>query len=109
MFFERSYISKLHLRIAVTFFLPGLALPLCILRIGYFASRILQLRLVRFCELIERFRDEREGEFDGADDEGHERVERAEREALRQDRVDVAKLSPARREAQLHPVAFGWS
>lgn len=67
------------------------------------------------CESIECFRDEREGEFDGTDNDGHEgherveRIERIERETLRQDRIDVAKLSPARGEAQLYPVTFGWS
>lgn len=64
----------------------------------YFSSR----------ELIERYRDEHEGEFDGADNKGHERLERAERQDLRQDRIDVAKLPPARGEVQLHPVALGW-
>lgn len=50
-------------------------------------------------------RDEREGEFYGADEER----ERAERQDLRQDRVDFAELSPARGEAQLHAVVPGRS
>lgn len=49
--------------------------------------------------------DEREGKFHGADEER----ERAEREALRQDCIDVAELPSARREAQLHSVAPGRS
>lgn len=49
--------------------------------------------------------DEREGKFYGADEER----EHAEREALRQDCVDVTELPSARGEAQLHSVLPGRS
>jgi len=66
-------------------------------------------KILFLCITIEHFRDEREGEFHGTDGEEHEHSERTERETVRQDRVNIAKLSSTGRKTQLYPVAFGWS
>jgi len=83
VFSERSYkLSCTYLRIAVTFFLLGSVALYFACRLRRVVNRTITARRI-LCELIENFRDEREGEFHGADDEEHERLERAEREALR--------------------------
>jgi len=83
----------------------------------YIASRILFDRAIAisavcqdFLWINEQFRDERERKLHGERYKlDGERYKCIEHETLRQDRVDVAKLSPAWGKVQLHSVAFGWS
>lgn len=73
---------------------------------GYYVRKIRRIFVSERVRALKLFsaRNEHEGEFHGAGQEH----ECAERETLRQDRANVEELPPARGEAQLHSVVFGW-